>query len=79
MDVAFLGRPQRKNKRKQKIDKYFDFVRELKKTVEHQGQSNTSYSWCTENGLQDPGEETGRTGNQRENQNHTDYSIAEIS
>ena len=49
------------------------------KSLEHEGQGNTNSSWRIWNNLQEPGEETGGIGNQWENRNHPDYSIAKTS
>ena len=35
-----------KLKENEKKDKYLDFVRELKKTVEHEGDGYTNRDWC---------------------------------
>ena len=59
------------------MGKYLDLARELKKLWKH--DSSTSCSWCTWNGPQWLGKETGRTGGQRKNQNHTDHSTVKIS
>ena len=61
-----------KRKKNEKRGKYFDFTRELKEAVEHEGDGDTNYSWCTWNGRQRRRKGTWRIGNQR-------TSIAEIS
>ena len=54
------GRPQREKKH-EKRDNYLYLARELKKTVEHEGDGETTCRWCTWNVPQ----RTGRTGNQK--------------
>ena len=44
------GEPRNKNKKSEKIDKYEDLVRELKKTMERDGDTNCN--WCTWNNSQ---------------------------
>ena len=53
-----------KMKENEKIDKYLDLTRELKKTVEYEGESDTNCSWCTRYGPKKLGKKTGRPGNQ---------------
>ena len=36
-----------KLKENEKNDKYLDFDRELKKTVEHESDDYTNYNWCS--------------------------------
>ena len=33
----------------EKKDKYLDFAKELKKTMEHEGDNYTNYNWCVWN------------------------------
>ena len=33
----------------EKKDKYLDLARELKKTMEHEGDNYTNYNWCVWN------------------------------
>ena len=49
--------------------------RELKNAVEHDGEGDTNYSWCTRKGLE---KKTERKENQRNHQNHPDHSIVKI-
>ena len=35
-----------KQKKYEKKDKYFDFARELKKTIEHESDNYTNCDWC---------------------------------
>ena len=47
--------------------------------MEHESQGHCKCCWRSRNGHQQPGEGIGRIGNQLENRNHPDFSIAEIS
>ena len=38
-----------KIKEDEKLDKYLDLARELKKVVEHEGDGDTHYNWCALN------------------------------
>ena len=62
-----------KIKESEKINKYLDLPRELKKAVEHEGEDDTNCSWCTWNGPKRLEIKTEGTGNQRENREHTDH------
>ena len=55
-----------------------DLARELKKVMEHEGDSDTNYNWCTWNSPQRFGKETGRTGNWRMCQDSPNYNITKI-
>ena len=55
------------------------FCTRTEKAVENDGQRNTNLGRCIRNSHQEVGEETGVIGNQRENRNHLNYSMAEIS
>ena len=46
-------------KENKKIGKYLDLAREQVKAMEHEGDGDTNISWCTWNGLQMLGKETG--------------------
>ena len=46
MDFAVLVDHRVKLKEREKKDKYKDFARELKKTVEHEGDNYTNCNWC---------------------------------
>ena len=46
---AVSADPIVKIKENEKRDKYFDFVRELKKAMEHEVDDGTNYNWCTGN------------------------------
>ena len=66
-------------KESEKIDKYLIFLREIKKTVEHEGDGDTNSSWCTWNGPQRFEKETGRNGYQWKNRDPpSDYTVVDI-
>ncbi len=57
-------------------DKYLNFARELKKkTMEHEGDGDTSCNWCTWNNTRKIGK---RTENKRTSGDHTDIRIIKI-
>ena len=47
LDLAVPADHRKKLKENEKIDKYQDLARELKKTVEHESDNYTSYNWCS--------------------------------
>ena len=51
MDFAILVDHRVEIKVSEKMNKYLDLARELKKTEEHEGDSDTNCSWCTWNDL----------------------------
>ena len=59
-----------KIKESEKRVKYLDLAKELKKTVEHEGDSDTNCNWCTWNNPQRLGKWTGRLGNKRTSGDH---------
>ena len=46
MDFAVLADHKIKLKESKKKDKYFDLVRELKKTMEYESDDYTNRDWC---------------------------------
>ena len=46
VDVAVPADHRIKLKECEKKDKYLDFARELKKTMEHEGDNYTNRNWC---------------------------------
>ena len=67
VDFAVLVDHKVKIKENEKIDKYLDLTRELKKVAEHysDGDGDTNRSWCIWNGPRGAGKnKTGRTENQ---------------
>ena len=67
-----------KIKESEKRDKYLDLARELKKTMDHEGDSDASCGWCTWNNTQMIGKGTGRLENERKSKGHSDDSIIKI-
>ena len=57
------------------IDKYLDLAREQEKTVKHDGDGDTNYSWNNPHRLE---RKTGAIGKQRKNRDYKDLSITEI-
>ena len=51
---------------------------EKQKTIEHEGDADTHYGWCTWDSLQRIGKGTGGLGNKRTSEKHPDYSILKI-
>ena len=47
------------------MHKYLDLTKELKKTMEHKGDSDTNCNWCNWNNPQRIGKGSGRHGNLR--------------
>ena len=47
MDFAVLADHRVKLKENEKKDKYLDFAKELKKTMEHESNIYTNYNWCS--------------------------------
>ena len=72
MDFVVLADHRGKIKESEKIDKYLELARELKKNCE-------TLEWrrhlCAWKGTQKPGKKTGGVQNQRKNWDHLDYSI----
>ena len=46
--------------------------------MEHEGEGDTNYNWCTRNNLQALGKETGRLRNQKTSGEHQDNSFIKI-
>ena len=80
MDFPDLPDYREKNKRKQKDRQILVPYKRTKrkKTVGYEGSGGTNSSWYTRNLIQRLGKETGRTGNQRKNQDHSDHSIVKL-
>ena len=57
-------------KRKLKDNQILRACLRTEKALEHKIKNNPNFILCTENGIQEPGAETGRTRNQWENRNH---------
>ena len=67
-----------KLKESEKIDKYLDFAKELKKTVKHKSDSDTSSNWCLRYSHQRINTGTGRRENKRTCGDHPNYSFIKI-
>ena len=49
VNFAVLVDHRVKIKENEKIDKYLELARELKKTMEHEGDGDINCNWCTQN------------------------------
>ena len=78
MDFVFLADDREKLKERENRDKFLDLARELKRTMEHEGDGNTSGNWGALNNPKRIGRGTGRLGNKRTSGNHPDYRIIDI-
>ena len=81
VDFAVPADHKVKLKEGEKRDKYLDVVREQKKnkkTMEHEGDSDSSCNWCAWYNPQRIGKETGRLGNKRTSGDQPNYSIIKI-
>ena len=67
-----------KLKENENKDRHLNLARELKKTVVHESDGDTSYDWCSWYSHQKSGTRTGRLGNKRTNGDHPNYSIIKI-
>ena len=61
------------------MDKYLNLARELKKTMEHEDDSDTNCNWCTWNNPQRIDKWIGRLRNKKTSTDHPDYCIIKIS
>ena len=75
MDFAIPEDHRVKLKESEKRDKYLDFARELKKTMKHEGDSDTNCYWCTWNSYQKISKWTGGHGNIKTSGDHPNYGI----
>ena len=64
-----------KVKENEKRDEYLYLARELKKTMEHEGDGNTDCNWYAWNNTQRISKRTGRQAKTRINKDHPDYNI----
>ena len=76
MDFAVLADRKVKLKESEKSNKYLHLARELKKTIEHEGDGDTNRNWCTRYGHQKIVTGTGGFGNKRTSGDHPNYSIS---
>ena len=67
-----------KIKENEKRDQYLDLARELKKTMEHEGDGDIKCKWCTWNDPQRLGKEIEGVGNLRTIGDHQNYMIVNI-
>ena len=69
-----------KIKESEKIDKYLEFARELKKNgVNHEDDDDTNCNWYTWDDPKRLWRKTEGIGNQRKNWHHPDLSLVEIN
>ena len=68
-----------KQKESEKKDEYLDFARELKKLMEHDGDSYTDCDWCFWYSHQRIIKGTGGLGGWRARRDHQNYNIIENS
>ena len=78
MNFAVLADHLLKLKESEKKDKCRDFVRELKKTVEHESNIYTNHNWFSWYSHQRIIKETVVLGNNRTRGDHANYDIIEI-
>ena len=79
VDFVVLADLRVKLKESKKNGKYLNLARELKKTVEHESDSDTNCDWCSWYSHQSIGTRTGGLENKRMNGDHPNYSIIKIS
>ena len=68
-------------KESEKIDKYLNLTRELKKatTVQHEGDGDTNFNWCTRNGRYRIGKWIRTAGNRMKNRLQHCWGLPEYS
>ena len=67
------------SKRKQKDTQTLGPPKRTKIAVEHEGDGDIGYNWCTWNTPQWFGKRSGRSGNRKKNQKCLNYSLLEIN
>ena len=67
-----------KLKESEKKDKYIDFARELKKTMEHESDGDTNCNLCDRYSHQRIGKETGGLGDKKTSRDHPNYITIKI-
>ena len=77
MNFAVPADHKVKLKESEKKDKYLDLARELKKTMEHEGDNYTNFNWCFRYSHQRIIKRTGGLGNKRKSGDYPNYSINE--
>ena len=70
--------PVDQSKGREKLYKYQDLARELKKGVEYEGESDTHYIWRLRDNNKEPGKLYGVNRNPMKNWDRPDHSTAEI-
>ena len=78
MDFAVLPGHTVKSKESEKRDKYLDFAKEQKKTMEHEVDGDKNNNLCTWNKSLRIFKGTGKLRNKRIRGDHLDYSIMKI-
>ena len=78
MDFAVPADYRVKVKEIEKKDKYLDFVRELKNTLEYENDDNTNCIWCFWYNQQRISTRNGGLGNKRTSGDHPNDCIIEI-
>ena len=79
MDFAVPADHRLKLKESEKKDKYLDLARELKKTMEHEGDNYTNRDWCFWHSYQKIIKGTGWLGGWRTSRDPPNYNIIENS
>ena len=79
VDFAVSANHRVNLKESEKIDKYLDLARELKKTIEYVSDGDTNCNWCAQYCHQRISRGTGELGNKRTSGDHPNYSIIKIS
>ena len=75
VDFTVLADHRKKLKESEKKDKYIDLARQLKKTMEHEGDNYTNRDWCFWNRHQRIIKGTGGLGNKRMSGDNPNYYI----
>ena len=65
-------------KENENTGKYLQLARELKKSLEHDGDSDTYCCWCARNDTQRHGKGAGRVENRRTSRDYPDFYIIKI-
>ena len=78
VDFAVTADHRVKLKESEKKGKYLDLARELKKTMEHEGDADTNFDWCDRYNHQRIDKGMGGLGNERTNVDHPNINIIKI-
>ena len=79
MDFIVPAAHRVKLKQSEKIEKYIDLAKELKKIMERVSDSDTNCNWCVLYSHQRFGTRTGGLGNKWTSGDHPNYSIVETT